>query len=128
MGALLEQGRHEAAREAALELQRHLGRLRLEESGWITMDALALLHLHDGRVGLASQLAGAADAAFEAHGQPQRQPNEAKDRAALAAGLARHLPLEEIERLRAEGRRMDPGGAIARAFDLGLSPSPGTGA
>jgi tetratricopeptide (TPR) repeat protein len=128
LGALLEQGQHEAAREVALELQSRIGRLRLEESGWWTMDALALLHLHDGRVALAAQLAGAADAAFEAHGQPQRQPNEAKDRAALAAGLALHLPPEEIERLQAEGRRMDPGSAITRAFDLGLSPSPGTGA
>ena len=118
LGALIEQGRPEAAREVALDLWRRVGRLTLDECGWLSLDALALLHLHDGRTALAARLIGAADREFEAHGQPQRQPNEAKDRAALAAGLAARLPGPELERLRAQGQRMSTSEALAVAFDL----------
>jgi tetratricopeptide (TPR) repeat protein len=118
LGALIEQGRHEAAREVALELWRRVSRLTLDECGWLSLDALALLHLQDGRAVVAARLAGAADREFEAHGQPQRQPNEAKDRAALAAGLASKLPMSEVERLQAQGRRMTTAEALIAAFDL----------
>jgi predicted ATPase/DNA-binding winged helix-turn-helix (wHTH) protein len=117
-GALIEQGNHEAAREVALECRRRVGRWALEECGWIWLDSLALLHLHDGRITLAARLAGASDREFELHGQFQRQPNEAADRAALAAGLAAHLPAAEIERLHAEGQRMSAHESVAIALDL----------
>jgi tetratricopeptide (TPR) repeat protein len=118
LGALIEQGRHEAAREVALELWHRVGRLALHERAWLSMDALALLHLHDGRTVVAALLAGAADRAFDDHRQPQRQPNEARDRAALAAGLAAMLPGPEIERLHEQGRRMGTAEALAVAFDV----------
>ena len=118
LGALIEQGRHETAREVALELRRRVGRLTLNECGWLSLDALALLHLLDGRAAVAARLAGAADREFEAHGQPQRQPNEARDRVALAAGLATNLPAPEIERLRAQGQRMSTVEALLVAFEL----------
>ena len=118
MGALIEQGRHEAAREVALECWRRIGRLTLNECGWISLDTLALLHLHDGRKAVAARLAGAADREMQRHGQPQRQPNEAKDRKALMAGLESTLPETEIERLHEEGQRMSTGEALAVGFDL----------
>ena len=118
LGALIEQGRHDAAREVALELWRRVGRLTLDVCGWLSLDALALLHLHDGRTVVAARLAGAADREFDAHGQPQRQPNEAKDRAALAAGLASRLPGPAVERLHTQGQRMSTTEALAVAFDL----------
>jgi tetratricopeptide (TPR) repeat protein len=125
LGALIEQGRHEAARAVALELWRRVSRLVLNESGWLALDALALLHLQDGRANTAARLAGAADREFTAHGQPQRQPNEAKDRAALAAGLASALLAPELERLRAQGQRMSTTEALAVAFDLDQLPAVG---
>jgi predicted ATPase/DNA-binding winged helix-turn-helix (wHTH) protein len=118
LGALIERGRHEAAREVALDLWRRVSRLTLDECAWLSLDALALLHLHDGRTLVAARLAGAADREFDAHGQPQRQPNEAKDRAALAAGLASRLSKSEVERLHAQGQRMSASEALAVAFDL----------
>lgn len=124
LGALIEQGRHGAAREVALELWGRVGRLTLNECGWLSLDALALLHLHDGRAAVAARLAGAADREFEAHGQPQRQPNEARDRAALAVGLASSLPGPEVERLRAQGQRMSTIEALVVAFDLDSPSAP----
>ncbi|HEY8875913.1 MAG TPA: winged helix-turn-helix domain-containing protein [Roseateles sp.] len=118
IGALVAQGRFDRAREVALECPRRLGRLGLGEQLWVSLDALALLHLQAGRTALAAQLAGVADREFEAHGQMQRQPNEAEDRAALAAGLAQRLDAAEIERLAQEGRRMSLSDAMRAAFEL----------
>jgi tetratricopeptide (TPR) repeat protein len=118
VGALVEQGRHAEAREAALECRRRVSRLVLDESGWISMDALALLHLHSGRAQLAARLAGAADREFARHGQFERQPNEAADRATLRARLAACLSADDIERLHAEGQRMNTTESVALAFDL----------
>jgi len=118
IGALVEQGSHEAARDVALECRRRVGRLALDECGWLSMDALALLHLHDGRSTVAARLAGASDREFERHGQFQRQPNEAADRAALAAHLAAKLSAADIARLHAEGQRMSTAESVTLAFDL----------
>jgi predicted ATPase/DNA-binding winged helix-turn-helix (wHTH) protein len=123
IGALVARGDFERAREVALACPRRLGRLGIEDHLWIALDALALLHLHDGRAALAAQLAGVADREFDAHGQMQRQPNEAADRAALAAGLARRLGAADIARLEQEGRRMGLPDAITLAFGLNSSPS-----
>ena len=118
VGALIEQGHPDEAREVALECRRRVHRMVLDDNGWIAMDALALLHLHAGRARVAARLAGASDREFERHGQFQRQPNEAADRAALAAGLAACLSAEDIERLHAEGQRMTTAESVALAFDL----------
>jgi tetratricopeptide (TPR) repeat protein len=118
LGALIEQGQPEAARAVALECRRRVGRLVLDECGWISLDALALLQLQDGRAQAAARLAGAADREFERHGQFQRQPNEAADRATLAAGLAACLAFDDIERLHAEGQRMSTSESLSLAFDL----------
>ncbi len=118
IGALVGQGRWARAREVALECPRRLGRLGLGEQLWVNLDALALLHLHDGRTALAAQLAGVADREFELHGQMQRQPNEAVDRAALAAGLSQRLEAAEIARLEQEGRRMSLADAMRSALEL----------
>lgn len=117
-GALIEQGHPDEARDVALECQRRVHRLVLDDSGWIAMDALALLHLHAGRAQVAGRLAGASDREFERHGQLKRQPNEAADRATLAARLAACLSAEDIERLHAEGQRMSTAESIRLAFDL----------
>jgi hypothetical protein len=68
---------------------------------------------------VAAQLAGASDRAFEAHGQPQRQPNETADRAALDQGLSKSLDAAAVETLKAQGRRMSTAEAVSLAFDLG---------
>jgi predicted ATPase/DNA-binding winged helix-turn-helix (wHTH) protein len=129
MAALIAAGRHEQARDVALEFQRRLGRLPLEDTAWTALDALALLQLHDGRLALAARLAGVADREFVLHGQAQRQPNEAADRAALAHLLAQQLPASEVERLHAEGQRMRLSDAIALAFELDrpVQPDAATG-
>jgi predicted ATPase/DNA-binding winged helix-turn-helix (wHTH) protein len=119
LGALMELGRHESAREVAVECWRRVGRLALDEYGWLALDSLALLHLHDGRIAVAATLAGASDREFQRHGQFQRQPNEAKDRAALAAGLACRLPSAEVEGLHARGWRMSTTDTLGLAFDVG---------
>jgi len=119
IGALVAQGRWARAREVALECPQRLGRLGLGEQLWVSLDALALLQLHAGNTALAARLAGVADREFEAHGQLQRQPNEAVDRAALAAGLAQCLDKAEIARLEQEGRRMSLADAMRAAVDLG---------
>jgi predicted ATPase/DNA-binding winged helix-turn-helix (wHTH) protein len=118
VGALVEQGQPERARSVALDCRRRVGRLVLDDCAWVCLDALALLHLHEGRPTVAAQLAGASDRAFEEHGQPQRQPNETKDRAALDQGLIAQFSSAEIERLLVEGRRMNAAQAVALAFDL----------
>ncbi len=118
IGALVAQGRFERAREVALAAPGRLGRLAMDDQLWVSLDALALLHLHAGRTELAAQLAGAADREFEAHGQMQRQPNEAADRATLAAGLAARLSAAGVERLAQEGRRMSLPDAMRAAFAL----------
>ena len=117
IGALVAQGNLDRAREVARECPRRLGRLALDDL-WVGLDSLALLHLHGGNAALAACLAGVADREFEAHGQMQRQPNEAADRAALAAGLALVLPTTEIERLARDGRRMSLADAMRAAFEL----------
>ncbi|CAM3951568.1 ATP-binding protein [Roseateles saccharophilus] len=119
VGALVAQGRFERAREVAQDCPRLLGWLGLDEQLWMSLDALALIQLHAGHVALAARLAGVADREFEAHGQMQRQPNEAEDRAALAAGLARRLDADEIERLAREGRRMSLPDAMRAALAPG---------
>ena len=83
------------------------------------LDAIALLHLHDGHTELAARLAGVADREFEAHGQMQRQPNEAEDRATLSRQLAARLDADAIARLEQEGRRMSLSDAMRAAFALG---------
>jgi len=118
LGALVEQNRYDEAREVALEFRRRLGRLTLDASAWTSLDALALLHLHDGSAAIAARLAGAADREHELHGQAQRQPNEAADRAKLDALLALQLPAAERTRLHAEGQRMSTMESIDLAFDL----------
>ncbi len=119
IGALLAIGRHDAARDVAGECSRRVGRLPIQEYGWVALDAMALLHLHDGDPATAARLAGASDRELELHGQPQRQPNEAADRAALDAGLTRALAAEQISLLQAEGRRMRTSESVALAFGLG---------
>ncbi|WP_457390892.1 ATP-binding protein [Roseateles sp. P5_E1] len=118
IGALVAQGRFERAREVARQAPARLGRLAVDDQLWVSLDALALLHLQAGRTALAAQLAGAADREFEAHGQMQRQPNEAADRAMLAAGLAERFSTEDMERLAQEGRRMKLSDAMRAAFEL----------
>lgn len=118
IGALIAQGRFDRAREVALQCPRRLGRVGLDDQLWVSLDALALLQLQAGRTALAAQLAGVADREFAAHGQLQRQPNEAADRAALAAGLAQHLSATEIGRLEREGRRMSLSDAMRAALAL----------
>ncbi|MEO6279664.1 winged helix-turn-helix domain-containing protein [Roseateles sp.] len=118
IGALVAQGHFGRAREVALDCPRRLGRLALDDQLWVSLDALALLHLQDGRIQLAAQLAGTADREFEAHGQMQRQPNEAADRATLAAWLAGQLDPADITRLALEGRRMSLSDAMQAAFDF----------
>ncbi|MCE4554775.1 ATP-binding protein [Roseateles cellulosilyticus] len=115
IGALIAQGRFERAREVARDCPRRIGRLGLDDF-WVGLDALALLQLHSGNTPLAARLAGVADREFEAHGQMQRQPNEAEDRAMLEAGLAERLPPQDIERLSREGRRMSLSDAMFTAF------------
>jgi hypothetical protein len=110
--------RYEEARDVALEFRRRLSRLVLDASAWTSLDTLALLHLHDGHAATAARLAGAADREHELHGQEQRQPNEAADRARLDALLALQLPAAERIRLHAEGRRMSTMESIDLAFDL----------
>lgn len=119
IGALVALGRMDRAREVALECPRRLGRLGIDDQLWVGLDAIALLHLHAGRTALAARLAGAADREFEAHGQIQRQPNEAEDRATLAAGLGQRLAADEVHRLEQEGRRMGMSEAMRAAFELG---------
>ncbi len=121
IGALVAQGRFDRAREVALQCPPRLGRLELGEQLWVSLDALALLHLHDGRTALAAQLAGVADREFEAHGQMQRQPNEAVDRALLAEGLAARLSAADVQKLAQEGRRMSLPDAMRAAFELGAA-------
>ncbi|MGM9483938.1 ATP-binding protein [Roseateles sp. NT4] len=121
IGALVAQGRFDRAREVALQCPPRLGRLELGEQLWVSLDALALLHLHAGRTALAARLAGVADREFEAHGQMQRQPNEAVDRAALAEGLAARLSAADIQKLAQEGRRMSLPDAMRAAFELGTA-------
>ncbi|MBI3348409.1 MAG: winged helix-turn-helix domain-containing protein [Burkholderiales bacterium] len=118
IGALIAHGRLDRAREVALDCPRRLGWLNLEDQLWVSLDALALLHLHAGRAAMAARLAGVADREFEAHGQTQRQPNEAADRAKLAAGLAAHLSSRDVDRLEQEGRRMSLPDAMRAAFEL----------
>jgi tetratricopeptide (TPR) repeat protein len=118
LGALIEQGSPAQAREVALECRHRVSRLVLDEIGWTALDALALLHLHDGRVLVAARLAGASDREYERHGQFNRQPNEAADRAALAARLAARLSPADIERLHAEGQRMSSTESVSLAFEL----------
>lgn len=118
IGALVAQGRFERAREVARQAPGRLGRLVLDDQLWVGLDALALLHLHDGRTALAAQLAGVADREFEAHGQMQRQPNEAEDRAMLAAGLAARLSAADVQRLAQEGGRMSLPDAMRAAFEF----------
>jgi tetratricopeptide (TPR) repeat protein len=124
LGALLEQGRNDEAREVALECRQRISRLVLDEFAWTYLDGLALLHLRDDRTATATRLVGAADLASEQHGQTQRQPNEAADRAALDAALADVLGPAEITRLQAEGRRMSPSQALALNFDLQRPAAP----
>lgn len=118
IGALIAQGRFERAREVALECPRRLGRLELGEQLWVSLDALALLHLQAGRTTLAAQLAGVADREFEVHGQMQRQTNEAADRALLAEELATRLSPGDVQRLAQEGRRMSLPDAMRAAFEI----------
>lgn len=119
IGALVAQGRFERAREVALDCPRRLGRLGLDDQLWVALDSIALLHLEAGHTALAAQLAGVADREFETHGQMQRQPNEAADRATLAARLAQRLAGDEIDQLEQKGRRMGLSDAMRAAFELG---------
>jgi tetratricopeptide (TPR) repeat protein len=118
IGALVAQGRFERAREVALQAPLRLGRLTLGDQLWVALDGLALLHLHEGRTELAAQLLGVADREFESHGQMQRQPNEAQDRATLVARLAAQLSAADVARLAQEGRRMSLPDAMRAAFEL----------
>jgi hypothetical protein len=90
----------------------------LDDQLWVGLDAIALLQLHAGRTALAARLAGAADRAFEDHGQMQRQPNEARDRTTLALQLERRLDAAEIENLLRQGRRMSLSEAMRAGFDF----------
>jgi hypothetical protein len=125
LGALVERNRYEEARDVALELRRRLGRLALDACAWTSLDTLALLHLHDGHAAIAARLAGAADREHELHGQAQRQPNEAADRAKLDALLALQLPAAERTRLHAQGQRMSTMESIDLAFDLDVRATAG---
>ena len=118
IGALVSQSRFGRAREVAMTAPTRLGRLTLGDQLWVSLDSLALLHLHAGRTELAAQLLGVADREFDAHGQMQRQPNEAEDRAMLAAGLVAQLSAADMERLAQEGRRMSLPDAMRAAFEL----------
>lgn len=119
IGALVAQGRFERAREVALDCPRRSGRLGLDDQLWVALDSIALLHLEAGHTALAAQLAGVADREFETHGQMQRQPNEAADRATLAARLAQRLAVDEIDQLEQKGRRTGLADAMRAAFELG---------
>lgn len=119
IGALVAQGRFERAREVALDCPRRLGWLGLDDELWASLDALALLQLQAGNTAVAARLAGVADREYEVHGQMQRQPNEAEDRAVLAARLAGQLDAAEIERLAREGRRMSLPDAMRAALAPG---------
>gem|GEM_PF-6634584 len=70
------------------------------------------------RAAATARLAGAADREHEVHGQTQRQPTEAADRAWLDGLLALQLPAAERTRLHAEGQRMSTMESIDLAFDL----------
>jgi len=103
----------------ALDCPRRLGWLGLDDELWASLDALALLQLQAGNTAVAARLAGVADREYEVHGQMQRQPNEAEDRAVLAARLAGQLDAAEIERLAREGRRMSLPDAMRAALAPG---------
>lgn len=118
IGALLEQGDGIEARAVADECARRLGPLLYDSCLWSALDTLGRLHLVEGHPETAARLAGASDRALRVHGQHARQPNEARDRAVLEAGLASALDAQRVAALRAEGERMDEG----RALGLALQP------
>jgi len=82
---------------------------------WIFMDHLAVCAVLNGDPSRAALLAEYADIAYEKN-HAQRQPNEARARARCRDLLAQALAPDALERLRADGRALDP----ERAFVLAL--------
>ncbi|WAC71896.1 winged helix-turn-helix domain-containing protein [Roseateles sp. SL47] len=118
IGALLEQGDGPSARGVADECGRRLGPLLFDACLWSSLDTLGRLFLVEGDLETAARLAGASDRALRMHGQEARQPNEARDRSMLDAGLVKTLGGPAFAALRAEGERMDETKALCLAFGV----------
>jgi tetratricopeptide (TPR) repeat protein len=111
-GILIEHGDRREALAAARE---GLPYLRDGGYAWIFMDHLAVCAILNGDPSRGALLAEYADMAYEKN-HAQRQPNEARARARCRDLLAQALTPDALERLRADGRSLDP----ERAFVLAL--------
>jgi predicted ATPase/DNA-binding winged helix-turn-helix (wHTH) protein len=102
-GVHVERGDLDGALVAARE-----GLPLCKEAGcaWNTLDHLALRAALAGKVADGARLAGYIDSTFATKGQP-RQPNEARARERLQTLVRDKLAPDELERLLAEGAKMN---------------------
>ena len=104
-GVLTERGDLASALEAARE-----GVVLMQQDGggqiWRFMDAFALRVALAGKAENAARIAGYADARH-AETQAAREPNEARARERLGALLSDSFAPEELDRLYAEGAKID---------------------
>jgi predicted ATPase/class 3 adenylate cyclase len=112
-GALTELGNLDEAHATACEaisLQQEDGTV------WMWLDHYALLVELMGRHTDAARLEGYADAVHSAQGMTPRQSNEARARTRLLTLLAEKIPALELERLLAEGAKMNQDEACRMAL------------
>ncbi|MFO1339063.1 MAG: winged helix-turn-helix domain-containing protein [Burkholderiaceae bacterium] len=90
---------------------------RVDPDGqWCVLDAVAWMLAQSGDLAAAARLAGASDAAYRRHGQHQRQPNEARARACVAALLEGQWPDDRLAALQAEGEQLGVHDAMRAAL------------
>jgi hypothetical protein len=112
-GVLTERGRFDEALAAARE---GLPLAKDHGNRWIVFDLLALRAALAGKTANAARIAGFADSTFAAK-QASRPPNEARARNRLQVLLREALTLDEVERLLAEGAKMNEDEACRLALE-----------
>ena len=111
-GVLTELGRLEEALEAA---RKGLPLFRSSEHLWLLAEHFALREALMGNLAAAARLAGYSDATLAAKGAT-RQTNEARARTRLQEVLADRLSPDELQRLLADGAKMNDDEAMKLAM------------
>ena len=87
--------------------------------GFRYADTAALLAALEGRMDTAARMLGYSDAAFAAHADDARDPNEATARGKVMQRLSETQPAADIERWMREGMRLSDEDAYRLALSAG---------